>query len=402
MQGCLADVALAVDPSIKWVLDPYVGSGTTLGEAIRRGLCFVGQDVNPFAILLCKSKLVPFHHSSMKTAVDAVEARIKSDRAVNVSVSFPGRDKWFQLSVAQDLSRISRAIAAEADLDVRRFLWVALADTVRVTSNSRTSTYKLHKRSEEDIKTRVVQPTKAFSSVLSRNLDNLSEVAARLQKAGRLDSTFRCSATAKVVLGDTMSGVPTCPSLEGFDLLITSPPYGDNPTTVPYGQFSYLPLQWIPLVDIEPDTDPTCLSSTHEIDHRSIGGSLKGAVECLTPLKERAPAICELEKQLKGRPRDRLLRVAAYLRDIDKSLDPILGSLKAGALMFWTIGNRRVGGIQIPTDKILGELLESRGATLITKVSRDIPTKRMAVKNNVTSTMRREQILVLRKGGNDA
>lgn len=27
-----------------------------------------------------------------------------------------------------------------------------------------------------------------------------------------------------------------------FDITITSPPYGENATTVPYGQFSMLPL----------------------------------------------------------------------------------------------------------------------------------------------------------------
>ncbi|XZJ61947.1 hypothetical protein ACSXEL_17120 (plasmid) [Clostridium perfringens] len=32
-----------------------------------------------------------------------------------------------------------------------------------------------------------------------------------------------------------------------FDLLITSPPYGDSKTTVAYGQFSRLSLQWLNL-----------------------------------------------------------------------------------------------------------------------------------------------------------
>jgi site-specific DNA-methyltransferase (cytosine-N4-specific) len=33
--------------------------------------------------------------------------------------------------------------------------------------------------------------------------------------------------------------------------VITSPPYGDNDTTVSYGQHSYLPLQWIDFSDID-------------------------------------------------------------------------------------------------------------------------------------------------------
>src|SRR5208283_3432339 len=57
---------------------------------------------------------------------------------------------------------------------------------------------------------------------------------------------------------------------EKLDLLVTSPPYGDNRTTVPYGQHSYLPLQWIDLSDIVAGLDNSCLSTTHEIDRRSL------------------------------------------------------------------------------------------------------------------------------------
>lgn len=35
-----------------------------------------------------------------------------------------------------------------------------------------------------------------------------------------------------------------------FDLMITSPPYGDSRTTVAYGQFSRLSLQWLDLENI--------------------------------------------------------------------------------------------------------------------------------------------------------
>ena len=63
------------------------------------------------------------------------------------------------------------------------------------------------------------------------------------------------------------------------DILISSPPYGDNITTVPYGQNAYLPLQWIDLDDIEECvTNSDCLQTTHEIDRRSLGGSV--GTEC--------------------------------------------------------------------------------------------------------------------------
>ena len=65
--------------------------------------------------------------------------------------------------------------------------------------------------------------------------------------------------------------------------------------------------------------------------------------------------------------------------------------------MIWTVGNRRVGGESIPTDAILEELLVSKGICLVTRVERKIPSKRMATRNAIASTMRGEAILVFRK-----
>ena len=65
--------------------------------------------------------------------------------------------------------------------------------------------------------------------------------------------------------------------------------------------------------------------------------------------------------------------------------------------MIWTVGNRRVGGEAIPTDAILVELLAAKGARLVTRIERKIPSKRIATRNAITSTMRGETILVFGK-----
>jgi hypothetical protein len=67
--------------------------------------------------------------------------------------------------------------------------------------------------------------------------------------------------------------------------------------------------------------------------------------------------------------------------------------------MIWVVGNRRIGGQLLPTDAILCELLHARKAKLIERIDRKIPTKRMALKNNITSTMNKEIILVFRNTG---
>jgi hypothetical protein len=180
-------------------------------------------------------------------------------------------------------------------------------------------------------------------------------------------------------------------------MIFSSPPYGDNVTTVPYGQHAYLPLQWIELSDIDPMVTSDCLKSTHEIDSRSLGAGIRDAAKKTTELKEISPSFAETVKALAKEPPDRANRVAAFVRDLSATLDPVLSMLRRDAYLIWTVGNRRVAKMPVPLDAILSELLAAKRIVPIAAISRDIPTKRMAVKNSITATMDAESILVFRK-----
>src|SRR3954471_13874047 len=54
MQGALIDVLAEHRERLEWVLDPFMGSGTTLIESMRRGLRFSGSDLNPLAVMLAR------------------------------------------------------------------------------------------------------------------------------------------------------------------------------------------------------------------------------------------------------------------------------------------------------------------------------------------------------------
>ncbi|HEY2861260.1 MAG TPA: hypothetical protein VGJ21_22815, partial [Terracidiphilus sp.] len=55
----LTDIVISADPQINSVFDPFAGSGSVLTEAMLRGLGFVGTDINPLAVLLCKVRSGP-------------------------------------------------------------------------------------------------------------------------------------------------------------------------------------------------------------------------------------------------------------------------------------------------------------------------------------------------------
>lgn len=392
MLGPLLDEILRVHPNTRKVFDPFVGSGTTLTESMARGLDFTGGDINPLAILLCKAKAQQDSHLIISRDAVKLLRDIETDTSSKIDVKFDGMIKWFSPLVRVELSRIRRAIRHQPLLASRRFFWVALAETVRLTSHSRTSTYKLHIRSEADRKNRKsLSAVTVFGEVLLRNLLSL-EHQQRTLKAyahkGRYDGAVRLR------LENIMT--PSSSSIVAHDLLLTSPPYGDNKTTVPYGQNSYLPLQWIDFEDIDIEADPSYLSSTAEIDSRSLGGTLKGVQTRQAALQERSDSFAAVMRALEHQPADRAKRVAGFCLDFDHSLSHILDRLKPNALMVWTVGNRRVGGVQVPIDTILLELLAHHSVRPIVTLSRTISSKRMAQKNQITDTMAQEKILVLR------
>src|SRR5437868_3043268 len=55
MQGQLIEAVREVAPDIRHIFDPFVGSGTTMTEAMLQGCDFTGQDINPLAILICRA-----------------------------------------------------------------------------------------------------------------------------------------------------------------------------------------------------------------------------------------------------------------------------------------------------------------------------------------------------------
>lgn len=393
MQGELIRAVAAARPRVTSAFDPFVGSGTTLTESMLHGLRFTGWDINPLAILLCQAKTGPFYPGALRQKTDEVMARAAGDTSATVETDLPNVGKWFKREVSLALSKLRRAIRAEPARWARRFFWVALADAVRLASNSRTSTFKLHIRPKDELNARRPSPTALFAEAAKRNVEHLEAQCTVLKERGLLKQGWY-TRVADARLCDA-TRPPSSAVTGGHDLLISSPPYGDNKSTVPYGQYSYLPLSWIDGTDIFEEWDEGWLRTTHEIDTRSLGGMLRGTTA--EELGRVSPAFQKFAQTIRSAPRDRLQRVTAFCADLNRAIGAILNQMKPGAYLVWTVGNRRVAGRCVPLDEIMSDLLEYRGCRRVAGISRPILSKRMAVKNNVSGTMRSESVLVFRK-----
>ncbi len=393
LQGKLLDAIMSVTPGAKEVLDPFVGSGTILVEAMSRGMNFTGVDINPLATLACLAKSGPYFVDAFNDKYEALLSRIRADSGRSFYTSFEGRSKWFSDLTSAGLSKIARNIEGEPALWARRLFWLALAKVVRSSCNSRMSTYKLHAKK---LGTETAVDTAAlFGKVLCAFSGHIREQHSAWNDEGLLQAG-RYKESVGIHLGDSRKLLDNQALHGKFDVVMTSPPYGDNTTTIPYGQYSYLPMKWIATEDVSPQVDPHLLTNTHAIDTASLGGSRRHAAERGAALASKYASARVFSKDM---PVDssEFKRFAVFFADLENCLDKICDVTKTGGYQTWTIGNRHLGGRRVPMEDILDEMLASRQVSTVGRIRRSIHAKKMATRNSVSATMSTETVLLARK-----
>ena len=376
-------------------IDPFMGSGTSLMSCLEFGFRVFGQDINPLAVLLAKAKVNKYDMESLRSKCQTVLDRIAADKCDHVDVTFHNIDKWFNHNTQIDLSKIRRAIKTVNDSAIRCFLWIIMAEVIRTGCNDRTSTFKLHCRERSEIERRKnsINIIKDFSALVQRGFDDIESYWAKIQKGNEANEDNYIP-NAEIVWGDTKNGINTT---KKFDLLVSSPPYGDNHTTVTYGQTSFLPLQWIDPSDLDCPFD--YLRTTQEIDRQSLGGTMnrKEVLKNSDYLLKKSESLRVFYESIPEDEKIKYLKTISFITDFDKSLDNIVSVMKEEAFYIWTIGNRFVGNREIPNDQILIDLMAVRGIPLFERAERQILNKKQARKNNFSKTMEKEHILIFHR-----
>ena len=376
------------------LMDPFMGASNTLVTGMKYGMNVFGQDINPLSILLSQVKTSFYQKEELIDAEKRVISTINRDNSDVIEISFINIDKWFTKNIQVELSKIYRAIRREHNLKIRKFFWVVLAETIRLTSNDRTSTFKMHMRPIEEINSRQISAIKTFTSISKKNIKNISDYISVLIQSGHIKKE-KYVKNIDVVWGDTNSEIKT---KKTFNLLVTSPPYGDNQTTVTYGQFSYLPLQWIPVEDIDDSIAIDYLKTAQSIDNKSLGGQVKESInEIEERVFEKSKTLKKFVTQFKDNERKKAEKVTRFINDLDNSIDKMLPRMRKDSFLVWTIGNRNVNKQVVQNDLILKELFTHKGVSLFTDLEREILSKRMPGRNNFSNMMSKEKIIIFKK-----
>lgn len=375
MQGDIIDAILASKVGRCRVLDPFVGSGTVMTEALMRNLDFTGIDINPLAALICEAKAAIDRGADVEGAAQTLLASLRIDISEDIEADFPGRTKWFDDPSAIKFSALRRAITRIDELGARKVMWTIFAETIRLCSNSRTSTFKLHIRPAAD---RV-----AADEVITTFETNLRQALIRVRDYRKLLQSRAASRPSVEIVCDDIRTARLEWRKADHQILVTSPPYGDNQTTIPYGQFSYLAMRWIPADDLPGMTTHQLVSTTHALDTASLGGTIRGVIdkeEIVRDLSTNFDAFVQ-EAQRENR-RAAIRKVSSFISDFSDALHHLRRSTTSTAHWVITTGNRTAAGLTVPFDAICKDIVTRLGGKPISSLRRQLPNKRMPSRNS--------------------
>lgn len=381
MQRELLQLLINENRNYHSMLDPFHGSGVTLVEGQEVGLEVFGIDINPYAHIISLAKLEKYDPKQVEQAnvnilISITELKENGGWELH---SFDNISKWFRKDIIDDLSILRTAIKREPSVTIRHYYWLCFGEIVKKYSNTRTSTFKLHIKEQEKIESMENNVIKDFGMKIEETYGLIGYPALG-------DFHLEC--------GDSNSIMKQMQN-ESFDIICTSPPYGDNGTTVTYGQFSTLQLLWIDENDF--DYDISCTENYSRLDSLSLGGALSKNNAFYYPV-----ILSEYVAKLSPHKRKKILR---FYADYENSFREMVRLLKVDGRMVLTVGNRKVDGIEFPFSEINKELAQHYGMKVEHVLMRNIINKRMPQKvsklsdGNSVESMSKEIILLLKKEG---
>lgn len=356
----------------KTLLDPYCGSGSSLIAGLHHKFdTLYGYDLNPLAILICKAKFTRLQMDDITAQKRLFKHLLEQTRNADVTIpQFTNIQYWFSERVLYQLGRIKSALDQMSDSPLQYLLWVAFSETIRACSYVRQDEFKLYRIPKEKLANFMPDVENIFYA-------NLSQIL-RLYEYVYLPKLRH---TARIYLENN----PFTSNEKNFDVILTSPPYGDSQTTVAYGQFSLFTNEWLGFKD------------ARQLDKMMMGGKPDKTLYVDSVITEAIQAIY-LESP------KRAFEVSAFYRDLAHSITEVAKGVKSHGYAIYVVGNRRVKNIELPTDQFIAEQFEKNDFQHIITYERLLSNKVMPSRNSpsnrkgeTVNTMLGEHIVICQK-----
>lgn len=336
------------------VIDPFMGSGTTIVEAIVNKRIGVGTDINDIAYLVAKVKTTPIKPLVLMEELNKIELDLQNrlngqyDFFINKSKELLPKneriDYWFLPMQKDKLTIIFTRILEIQNKDVRDFFLVAFAQILKSCSIWLQKSVKPTRDKDK----KIYEPLSLFLNQLKKmirkhyDFDKILDV--KIKEEINNYRIVRCEDARNLPCED-----------EKASLIITSPPYV---TSYEYADLHQLPSLWFGYLD-----------ELSEFRKKFIGSAYKEreSVDLKSSLAEEIFLL--LGNNQKGR------EVKNYFADMLESFIEMKRVLKKCDKACMVIGNTQFKGVKILNAEVFKEQFENIGFRAYNIIHREIPFK---------------------------
>ena len=337
------------------VLDPMMGSGTTIVEALLEGRRGIGLDIDPLALRVSHAKTVPMSADELRDiglkVVSQAQDLLSDNGVERLIQKFDSRTKefidyWFYPHTQRELAALVLSMQTVDISLVRRFLELTFSSIIVTKSGGVSRARDLaHSRPHLDIEKTPRNALEQFSLRLQKNIKSIGH----LETQGAMVAPLPGDARAMPLKNEVI------------DLIVTSPPYAN---AIDYMRAHKFPLVWL----------GASVVNLTELRARYIGSEkINGAQYAALPDKTES-IIQELAKQ--DRKKSSILQ--KYFTEMQAVLVEMYRVLRKDSPAIVVVGPSIMRGIDVQTHHCLAEIAQETGFDVIGVVQRSLDrNKRM-------------------------
>jgi len=368
------------------VLDPFMGSGTTLLESFIAGRDSYGIDIHPLAKLIAKVKTTSIDPGRLAVQADTLLQTIREDRDDNSDwvPEIPNRDHWFRPEVLSELATIKKHVWSLRKGDQQDFFKICLSSIIRRVSNSDNDSLipevtSFQKKLDEQGKTSYDAVSKFENTIRTKLID----VRDFRKLVGEVREKHRTLPETRIV-GRDARDIDLRDS--SVDIAVTSPPYA---SAVHYASVHKLEMYWLDL-----------LKDFSALDGQIVGTS-RAYVSEYRPW-EPSVHIPELQKVLRNLvevEKKSSYIVYKYFDDMRRNFCEVNRVLRRNGRYCVVVGENTFRKVRIPTYRVLAQIAGRCGFELSTTYVYDVINRHLDIPRWNDSRIERDHILVFKRIG---
>lgn len=333
------------------ILDPFVGSGTTVLTSKKRGISTVSLDISPLMTWVSKTKLSSLEIRDQRDINDFLSnLKTRGDRESKVDIFPQFLGKAFSPRIWEQIVQIKRAIdVSKLSLTVKDFLALGLVSILEEVSQIRKHgshyRYMLNPDSIglQKLNIKIVNPETNIVPIFVNKIREMLKDIDSFNKEIKFKKTSH-----KILLADSKNIQLARGSI---DFVITSPPY--------LNRNNYISQQKAELALLSLIKDQEQYKKLVRSTFRSHTDS-----NLDIDIKETLPEVQKIIASMvlsEGNNNKIPQMIAGYFIDLKETLENLFGAMKSKGKVAFVVGNSRWGGAVVPVDHLLLLLAETVG-----------------------------------------